>query len=54
MVTDLGVRALYVGDEVHCGACNRVIGIGIVPYRVGSRIPCKSCSTWVLLPLRGG
>lgn len=46
------VVARYDGEEVHCGKCSRVIGVGIVPTSEDSRVPCKSCGVWVGLPLR--
>ena len=54
MVAETVINARYQGEEVRCGACDRVIGVGVIPFRVGARLPCKSCGAWVILPLRGG
>lgn len=48
------IHAVYRGDRVHCGHCGRVIAVGVVPFQVGARVPCKSCGCWIILPLRGG
>ena len=45
------IEADYVGDEVRCGQCHRVIAVGVVPARAGAKVPCKSCSEWVELGL---
>ena len=45
------IEAGYVGDEVHCGRCGRVIAVGVVPAREGAKVPCKACGEWVQLGL---
>ena len=45
------VQAVVRGDWTMCGGCNTRIALGVLAVRLGARLKCFRCGSWVVLPV---